>query len=215
MPGVAIRGGLGGDGGDLVVVGIHDLCAIRNTAGIRERYGHIVVVHPGLAPDGKHLLQVCLAVDGHGVGRGLVRRDGHPGSEHIVVGRAPLINVLGSGQDAVANVQFRAGQAGGYLQIGDIPVGKQVAPEGHFGGVIRLIFVVQVQLPQAAVGVAVGDDAHHLGVAGLFLGQVLDALTGAYGLRDAGVVRVDAVGWGLLCCSHHWIRTKSRCMSAF
>ena len=93
---VAIRGGLGGNGGDLVVVGIHDLCAIRNTAGIRERYGHIIVVHPGLAPDSKYLLQVCLAVDGHGVGRRLVRCDGHPGREHIVVGRTPLINVLGS-----------------------------------------------------------------------------------------------------------------------
>ena len=49
--------------------------------------------------------------------------------------------------------------------------------------------------------IAVGDDAHHLGVAGLLLGQVLDALTRAYALRDSGGGGVDAVGWGLLCCS--------------
>ena len=56
----------------------------------------------------------------------------------------------------------------GYFKIGDIPVGKQIAPEGHLGGIVGLVLVVQVQLPQAAVGVAVGDDAHHLGVCLLY-----------------------------------------------
>ena len=41
--------------------------------------------------------------------------------------------------------------------------------------------------------IAVGDDAHHLGVAGRFISQIFDALAGAYGLGDAGGSRVDAV----------------------
>ena len=46
--------------------------------------------------------------------------------------------------------------------------------------------------------VAVGDNAHHLGVACPFLCQILDALAGAHGLRNAVLVWVDAVGRGLL-----------------
>ena len=41
--------------------------------------------------------------------------------------------------------------------------------------------------------IAVGDDAHYLGVAGRFISQIFDALAGAYGLGDAGGSRVDAV----------------------
>ena len=86
------------------------------------------------------------------------------------LGGPGLVDVLGGGQDAVADVQLGAGEPRGHLQVGDVPVGQQIAPEGHLGGVVGLVFVVQIQLPQAAVGVAVGDDAHHLGVAGLFFG---------------------------------------------
>jgi len=192
-PGIAVRGVLCGDGGDLLVVGVHDLRALRHTVRVGEGHRHIVVIHPSLAPDGEHLLQVCLAADGHGVGRGLVCRDGHPGSEHIVVGGAALVDVFGCGQDAVADVQLAPRQAGSHLQVGNVPAGDQVVPERHFGGVKRLIFVLQAQLSQAAVGVAVGDDAHHLGVAGLFLGQIFDALAGADGLGHAVLVRVHAV----------------------
>ena len=192
-PGIAVRGGLGGDSGDLIVVGVHDLCALRHTVRVGEGHGHIVVVHPGLTPDGKHLLLVLLAADGHRVGRGVVWGDGHAGFQHIVVGGAALVDVLGRGQDAVADVQFGAGQAGGHLQICNVPVGQEITPEGHLGGVIRLVLVVQLQLAQAPMGVAVGDDAHHLGVAGLFVGHIFDALSGAYGLGDAVLVRVDAV----------------------
>ena len=197
-PRIAVRGGLGGDSGDLVVIAIYDLCAVRNTAGVRKCYGHVVVVHPSLAPDLECLLLVFLSVDGHRIGGRLVRCDGHSGREHVVIGRTPLIDVLGGGQDTVSDVQLCAGEAGGHLQVGDIPVGEQVAPEGHFGGIERLIFIVQAKFSQTAVRVAIGDDAHHLGVAGLFFRQVSDALPRAYALRDAGDGGGDAIGRGFL-----------------
>ena len=198
LAGVAVPGGLCGDGVDLPVVQVHDLRPDGDGAGVGKGHRHIVVVHPGLAPDREHLLEVVLAADGHGVGGGAVRGDGHPGFQHIVIGGAPLVDVLGGGQDAVANVQLAPGQAGGHLQVGDVPVGQQVAPQGHLGGVVGLVLVVQLQLPQGAVGIAVGDDAHHLGVAGLFLRQILDALAGAYGLWDTLGIGIYAVGRGLL-----------------
>ena len=198
LPGVAVAGSLSGDSGDLVVVHVHDLRALRHLVGIGKGHGHVVIIYPRLAPDGEHLLLVFLAPDGHGVGRGFVRRDGHAGGEHIVVGSAPLVDVLGGGQDAVSNVQFTPGEAGGHLQVGNVPVRHQVTPQRHFCGVIRLVLIVQLQLAQAAVWVAVGDNAHHLGVACPFLCQILDALAGAHGLRNAVLVWVDAVGRGLL-----------------
>ena len=198
LAGVAVAGGLGSDGGDLVVVHVHDFRALRHLGGVGKGHGHVVVIYPGLAPNGKDLLFVLLAVDGHGVGGGLVRRNGHAGVQHIVIGSAPLVDVLGGGQDAVADVQLAPGQAGGDLEVIDGPVGEQIAPEGHLGGVVGLILVVQAQFPQAAVGVAIGNDAHHLGIAGLFLGQIFDALTGAHGLRHAVLIWIHTVRRRLL-----------------
>ena len=198
LPGIAVAGALSGDSGDLVVVHVHDLRALRHGAGVGEGHGHVVIIYPRLAPDGEHLLLVFLAVNGYGVGHGGLRRGGHAGGEHIVIGSAPLVDVLGGGQDAVSNVQLGAGEPRGHLQIGDVPVGQKITPQRHFRGVIRLVLIVQLQLAQAAVWVAVGDNAHHLGVACPFLCQILDALAGAHGLGDAGSGRVDAVGRGFL-----------------
>ena len=40
-------------------------------------------------------------------------------------------------------------------------------------------------------------DAHHLGVAGLLIGDILDALAGRHGLGNAHDGGIDAVGGGL------------------
>ena len=170
LPGIAVAGALSGHSGNLVIFHVHDFRALRHLIGIGKGHGHVVIIYPRLAPDGEHLLLVFLAPDGHGVGRGFVRCDGHPGREHIVVGSAPLVDVLGGGQDAVADVQLGAGEPRRNFEVSDIPIRHQVAPQCHFGGIIRLVLIVQLQLSQAPMGVAVGDDAHHLGVAGLFFG---------------------------------------------
>ena len=146
LAGVAVIGGLSGDGSDLVVVHVHDPRALRHLRGVGEVHGHIVVIYPGLTPDSEHLLLVLLPVDGDGVGSGFVRRDGHARVQHIVVGGAPLVDVLGRGQNPLGPIQFQAGEAGGHLQVIDRPVGEQIAPEGHLGAVIRLILVVQIRV---------------------------------------------------------------------
>ena len=128
LAGVAVAGRLGSDGGDLVVVHVHDFRALRHLRGVGKGHGHIVVIYPGLTPNGKDLLFVLLPVDGHGIGGGLIRRYGHAGVQHVVVGGAPLVDVLGGGQDAVANVQLAPGQARGYFEVIDGPVGEQIAP---------------------------------------------------------------------------------------
>ena len=143
------------------------------------------------------MLLVLSAIHGDGIGHGLIRGGGHPGFQHIIVGGAPLVDVLGGGQNLLAPFQLRPRQAGGHLEVVDIPVGEQVAPEGHFGGVVCEVFVLQSQLSQAPVGVAVGDDAHHLGVAGPFVCKILDTLPNAHRLRNALDVGVHAVGWDL------------------
>ena len=48
------------------------------------------------------------------------------------------------------------------------------------------------------MGVAIEYDGHDLGVFGFLIGQVLDALAGAYRLGDPVLIRVDAVGRDLL-----------------
>ena len=122
LSGVAVAGSLGGNSGDLIVVHVHNLRVLWHGAGVGEGHGHVIVIYPGFAPDGEHLLLILLAVNGHGVGNGGLRRGGHAGGEHIVIGSAPLVNILGGGQDAVANVQLGAGESRGHLQVGDVPV---------------------------------------------------------------------------------------------
>ena len=56
-----------------------------------------------------------------------------------------------------------------------------------------MVLVFQLQLTQPFCWIAVGDDAHHLGITGLFLGQILDALAGSHALRDAFGIGVDAI----------------------
>ena len=61
-----------------------------------------------------------------------------------------------------------------------------------------MVLVFQLQLRKATGGIPVGDDAHDLRIVALFLGDVFDTLAGAYRLRDAVNIRIDAVGRNLL-----------------
>ena len=198
LAGVAVTGAAGGNSGDLLVIHVHDLGPSGYAGRVGKGHGHVIVIYPRLAPNGKDLLLALLAVDGHGIGGRLVRRDSHARVQHVIVGGAPLVDVLGGGQDAVADVQLAPGQARGYFEVIDGPVGEQIAPEGHLGGIVGLILVVQAQFPQAAVGIAVGNDTHHLGIAGFFLGQIFDALTGAHSLGHAVLIWIHAVRRRLL-----------------
>ena len=148
--------------------------------------------------DGEYLLFVLLAIDGNSISGITVSRGSDAGRVHLAPSCAAHIDVLGSGKDSLRPLQFRAGQVGVDLQIVDVPVGQQIAPQRHFGRIVGVIFVFQLQLRKAASGIPVGDDAHDLRVAAFFLGHVFDALAGSHRLRDALGVGVDAVGRDLL-----------------
>ena len=195
---VAVPSAGGGDGGNVLIVHIHDARSIGNGAGVREADADGIVAYPCVGVDGEYLLFVLLAIDGNSISGITVSRGSDAGRVHLAPSCAAHIDVLGSGKDGLCPLQFRAGQVGIDLQVIDVPVGKQIAPQRHFGRIVGVIFVFQLQFRKAAGGIAVGDDTHDLRIVALFLGHILDALAGAYRLRHTRCIRIDAVGRDLL-----------------
>ena len=148
--------------------------------------------------DRKHLLLVLLPVYRNGISSVPVSRCGDAGRVYLVPRRATHIDVLGGGENSLRPLKLRTGQVRVDLQIVDVPVGKQIAPQRHFSRIVGVIFVFQLQFRKAAGGIAVGDDAHDLRVAAFFLGHVFDTLAGGHGLRHTRCIRIDAVGRDLL-----------------
>ena len=149
--------------------------------------------------DRKHLLLVLLPVYRNGISSVPVSRCGDAGRVYLVPRRATHIDVLGGGENSLRPLKLRTGQVGIDLQVVDVPVGEQVAPQRHLGRIVGVVLVFQLQLRKAAGGIAVGDDAHDLRIVALFLGDVFDALAGAYRLRHTCCIRIDAVRGNLLC----------------
>ena len=148
--------------------------------------------------DGKHLLLVLLAVHRGVIGGIAIRRGGDTGRMDRAPCRTTHIDVLGSGKNGLRPLKFYAGQIGIDLQIVDIPVGKQIAPQRHLGRIVGVILVLQLQQRKAASGITVGDDPHDLRITALLLGEILDALAGGHGLRYSLGVGIDAVCGELL-----------------
>ena len=198
LTGVALSGGLGGDDVDLPVVHVHDLGPRGNSGGIGE--GHIdgVVTHPGVRGDGEDLLQILLTIDGGGIGHFLVRLHGHIGRQDGAPCGTAAIDVLCRSQHLVGPFQLHTGEVRVDLQIVDVPMTQQIAPQSHLRGVIRLILVFQLQLAKAAMGISVGDDAHDLGVCANFFSQILDAFALGNCLRHTFGVGIHTIGGDLL-----------------
>ena len=195
---VAIPGAGGGDGGNILVVHVHNARSRGDGGGIREGHADGVITYPCVGMDGEYLLLVLLSVHRDGIGDVAVGGSGNTGRVDLVPRRATHIDVLGGGENSLRPLQFRAGQVGVDLQVIDVPVGKQIAPQRHFSRVVGVIFVFQLQLRKAAGGIPVGDDTHDLRIAALFLCKILDTLAGGHGLRYTLGVGVDAVGGDLL-----------------
>ena len=193
LPGIAVPGAAGGDGGNVIVVRIHQPGTLRHLVGVGEGHIDIVIADPGIAFDGEYLLEILRPVDGDGIGCVLIHRAGQPGGLGAAPRGAADIDVLGGSQDRLRPLQLHARQVGIDLEVVNVPIGEQIAPEGHLGGVVGVIFVLQLELTKPSGGVAVSHDAHDLGVTGLLLGQILDALAGGHRLRDALGVGIDAV----------------------
>ena len=190
---VAIPGAGGGDGGNILVVHVHNARSRGDGGGIRERHADGVITYPCVGMDGEHLLLVLLPVHRDGIGGVPVSRCSDAGRVDLVPRRATHIDVLGCGENGLRPLKLFSGEIGIDLQVVDIPVGEQVAPQRHLGRIVGVVLVLQLQLRKAAGRVSAGDDTHDLRIAALFLGDVFDALAGAYRLRDAVNIRIDAV----------------------
>ena len=101
----------------ILVVHIDDPGSVWNGGGVLEGNRNVVIVDPCLTPSRKYLLIVVLTLDADRIGHRMVRGSCHFGCEHIVVGGAALINVLGGGQDAISSIQLLSGEAGGDRSI--------------------------------------------------------------------------------------------------
>ena len=191
---IAFTGGAGGQGGDVIVIHVHDAGAGRNAGRVRESDIDFVIAHPGLRCNRKDLLLILAAVDGHFIGNITVRSTADIGRQIFGPCRATAVDVLGCGEDLLRTLQFKAGQVGVDLQVVDVPMGQEIAPQGHFGGIVGVVLILKAQLAQAAIGIAVGDDTGDLGICRLFIGQILDAFAHPYGLGNALIIGVHAVG---------------------
>ena len=191
---IPLAGGTGGQGGNVVVIHVHNAGTGGHAGRVCECDIDFVVTHPGLGCNGKDLLLILAAIDRHFIGNIAVRRAADVGRQVFGPCGAATVDVLGCSEDLLRPLQLKTGQVGIDLQIVDIPMGQEIAPQGHFGGIIGVVLILKTQLAQAAVGIAVGDDAGDLGISRLFIGQILDAFAHAYGLRNTLVVGIHTVG---------------------
>ena len=182
---------------DLLVLHIHDLHAAGHILAVKPD-ADLQAVHPGAALDGVDLLQVSLPIDLHLVGILLIWGYRQAGDEHIRPAAAPVINVLGGSKQPLGDLLLMLRKARGDGYFVDTPGRHQIAPQGHLGGIVGLLHIVQPQFFQAAVGISIAHNAHDLGVCGLILCQVFDGLPGAHRLGNTICGGVDTVGGDLL-----------------
>ena len=178
----------------VVTVDIDDPCPLRHGIRVCKGQLHKAGIHPGITVDGEHLLIVVLPVYRDGIGLALVRRGSKPRLEDAVPVHARLVDILGRFQHTLGRRLVRAGI---HRQVGNAPVVQDVAPQGHLGGIVCLVDILQPQGFNGLVGVAGCHDAEHLGVRVLLVGQILDAGPLGNGLGNTGGVGVHAVGGDL------------------
>ena len=142
---IAIPGAGGGDGGNILVVHVHDPRSCRDGGGIREGHADGVITYPCVGMDGEYLLLVLLSVHRDGIGGVAVGGSGNTGRVYLVPRRAAHIDVLGGGENSLRPLKLRTGQVGIDLQVVDVPVGEQVAPQRHLGRIVGVVLVLQLQ----------------------------------------------------------------------
>ena len=138
LPGeVGAGGGVDADPRDILVAHVGDPGPRRNRAGVCEGHVYPFAVHPGLTLHGIDLLEVVCAIYSNGIGLALVGRSGEAGI--LIHGPAHAVreDFLCRREDPLGRRLVRT--AGVDLQVGDVPIGQQIAPECHFCGVICLL----------------------------------------------------------------------------
>ena len=198
LTGVTIASSLGGNHINFLVIHIHDLGTGRYSRGIGESDIDGIVADPSFRSDSEDLLQVILAIDGHGIRYFLIGFGGDVGCQNLRPCGATTVDVFGGCQNLICSFELHTSQVGIDLHIVDVPVREQICPQGHLGCVVGLILILKLQLTKASMGIAVGNDTDDFGIAADLLCQVLDALPFCHGLRHALGVGVDAVRRNLL-----------------
>ena len=194
LTGIACTIGQGPDLSDVVVVHVYDAGALRHFIGHGESDVDVIVANPCFRIRCEHLLQVFLAVYGDGIGRIFIgcHRDGR--LRHTVPPDTAFVDVLCRRQQFFAAFLLHTGQGRIDRQPVNAPAVDEIAPERHLRGVVRLMLIVQFQLRQTAMGVAIGDDADDLRVVAGLVCNIFDARAGTDRLRHALCCRADAVG---------------------
>ena len=193
LAGIPVSGAGSGDLGDLLIVHIHDLRPCRHSGGIGKGHADVVVAHPCLRGEGEDLLHILLAIDRYRIGLRAIRLRSQSGLKNLRPCGASTIDVLGGSQDLIGTLKLHTGQGRVDLEIIDVPMAQQITPECHLGRIIALVLILKAQLTKAPGGVAVSDNAHHLGIAADLLGEVLDALALRHRLRHTLGIGIDAV----------------------
>ena len=109
---VAIPGAGGGDGGNILVVHVHNARSCGDGGGIRKGHADGVIAHPCVGMDGEHLLLVLLPVHRDGIGSIAVSRCCNAGRVHLAPRGAAHIDVLGCGENSLRPLKLRTGQVG-------------------------------------------------------------------------------------------------------
>ena len=142
---VAVPSAGGGDGGNVLIVHIHDARSIGNGAGVREADADGIVAYPCVGVDGEYLLFVLLAIDGNSISGITVSRGSDAGRVHLAPRRAAHIDVLCGGENSLRPLKLFSGEIGIDLQVVDVPVGQQVTPQRHLGRIVGVVLVLQLQ----------------------------------------------------------------------
>ena len=109
---VAIPGTGGGDGGNILVVHVHNARSCGDGGGIRKGHADGVITYPCVGMDGEYLLLVLLSVHCDGIGGVAVGGSGNTGRVYLVPRRATHIDVLGGGENSLRPLKLRTGQVG-------------------------------------------------------------------------------------------------------
>ena len=193
FPGIPVSSAGSGDLGDLLIVQVYDLRTCGHSGGVGKGHADVVVAHPCFRGEGEYLLHILLAIDRYRIGLRAIRLRSQSGLKDLCPCGASAIDVLSSCQDLISTLKLHTGQRGVDLEIVDVPMAQQIAPECHLGCVIALVLILKTQLTKASGWVSVGDNTNDLGIAADFLREVFDTLALRHRLRHTLGIGIDTV----------------------
>ena len=106
---IAVACTLGGDRGNVLIVHVHNACALRDERWIRKRHIYRIITYPSFRPESKNLLLVLLSVNGDLIGGIPIWSAAYLRGEHFIPGRTTGINVLCRSQNLLRSLEFYAG----------------------------------------------------------------------------------------------------------